>query len=478
MKTTLASALIIVSSFLGASTAAAQQQEPGRDFNEASTVIERQLEESLSELSALRERLVEEKLPLSRTLRELEAELTQVRQEFQQTSRTLDGRTLDLSNLRNEIESRREEATYLSNLFGEYIRNFETRLHISEIQRYRDPIEAARLAPENDSLSDEEVFDAQVTLIGTSLERLHNLVGGTRFKGSAVDPGGLVKEGEFVLVGPMAIFKAADGGVVGTAEQRLGSLEPTIIPFGNPEDAEAAADLVSNQQGHFPFDPTLGNAHKVESTHDSLWTHIQKGGPVMVPIFVLAGAAMLVALVKWLGLAFLGTPSEKRFRKLLDAVASRDKPLAVKRAKALRGPVGSMLAYGAEHLDEPRELIEEVMYENLLSTRLKLQRFLPFIAISAAAAPLLGLLGTVTGIMNTFALITVFGTGDVKTLSSGISEALITTEFGLIVAIPSLLLHAFLSRKARGVVNQMEKCGVRFINQVTKAAKPAVEQAA
>jgi CBS domain-containing protein len=127
-----------------------------------------------------------------------------------------------------------------------------------------------------------------------------------------------------------------------------------------------------------------------------------------------------------------------------------------------------MLAAGVQHIREPRELIEEVMYEKVLATRLKLERFLPFIAITAASAPLLGLLGTVTGIINTFKLITVFGSGDVKTLSGGISEALITTEFGLIVAIPSLLLHAFLSRKARGIVNQMEKAAVAFVNQVSK----------
>jgi hypothetical protein len=106
------------------------------------------------------------------------------------------------------------------------------------------------------------------------------------------------------------------------------------------------------------------------------------------------------------------------------------------------------------------------MYEVVMKTRLKAQRFLPFIAICAASAPLLGLLGTVTGIINTFKLITVFGSGDVKTLSGGISEALITTEFGLIVAIPSLLLHAFLSRKARGIVDRMETAAVAFMNQV------------
>ena len=94
---------------------------------------------------------------------------------------------------------------------------------------------------------------------------------------------------------------------------------------------------------------------------------------------------------------------------------------------------------------------------------------------SSDLAPLLGLLGTVTGIINTFKLITVFGSGDVKSLSGGISEALITTKFGLIVAIPSLLLHAFLSRKAKGVTDQMEKSAVSFTDQLarTQASAPA-----
>ena len=104
---------------------------------------------------------------------------------------------------------------------------------------------------------------------------------------------------------------------------------------------------------------------------------------------------------------------------------------------------------------------------------------LPFIAIAAASAPLLGLLGTVTGIINTFKLITVFGSGDVKTLSGGISEALITTEFGLIIAIPSLLLHAFLSRKAKGIVHRMETTAVAFLNKLGRGSEepaPAVRE--
>ena len=77
---------------------------------------------------------------------------------------------------------------------------------------------------------------------------------------------------------------------------------------------------------------------------------------------------------------------------------------------------------------------------------------------------MLGLLGTVTGMIQTFKLITVFGTGDAKSLSSGISEALITTEFGLYVAIPALLAQALLSRKAKGTLSEMEQTSVAFVN--------------
>ena len=82
-------------------------------------------------------------------------------------------------------------------------------------------------------------------------------------------------------------------------------------------------------------------------------------------------------------------------------------------------------------------------------------------------ALLLGLLGTVTGMINTFKLITVFGTGDPKRLSSGISEALVTTEYGLIIAVPCLLLFALLSRKSKGILASMEQTAVGFINGLT-----------
>ena len=450
-----------------ATPAESQEALPGT-FERAADKVARDLEASLAELAELREALKDEKVPLAQRLSELEAELSTVRKEYQDTTRLLDTRTLDLSNMQTEIKARQEESAYVSNLLADYLRNFESRLHITEVSRYEEVLEGAQLAPENGNLSDKQVFQAQAALLEAALGRVDEALGGARFDGWAVDSRGLLQRGTMVLVGPAALFASNSGHIVGAAEARLGSLEPAAIAFGKPEDAAAAAELVANGGGYFPLDPTLGNAHLVESTQETLMEHIQKGGPVMYPILIMAGLALLVALYKWLVVLFTPKPSRRKIGNLLDAVGEQDQEKIHEMARKVRGPLGRMLTTGVEHLKETQELIEEVMYEKVLTTRLRLQSMLPFIAICAASAPLLGLLGTVTGIINTFKLITVFGSGDVKSLSGGISEALITTKFGLIVAIPSLLLHAFLSRKAKGITDQMEKAAVAFINQVMR----------
>ena len=143
--------------------------------------------------------------------------------------------------------------------------------------------------------------------------------------------------------------------------------------------------------------------------------------------------------------------------------------------KTVKGPTANMLNIGLEHINEDNALVEEVMYEEMLTTRLKVEKYTPFIAVCASSAPLLGLLGTVTGIINTFKLITVFGSGDVKTLSGGISEALITTALGLIVAIFSLILFAFLSRKAKTIMDRMEKIAILFMNRTIRTAPESIK---
>ena len=406
---------------------------------------------------------------LSAELRDLESQLIEANEGLNAVTRDQSNAAQQLVNLTKTINQRRDEAAYVSSLFSEYARNFESRLHIAEVQRYREAIDSAQLAVENSNLTQSEVFAAQAALLDVSIKRIHELGSGSKFEGTAVDAEGLVRDGQFILVGPTALFRSSDGAAVGTVQQRLGSLEPIVTAFGEDPDRLAASMVVKTASGPMPFDPSLGDAHKVEATKETLVEHVQKGGAIIYPILIMAALALMVAFYKWTTLLFVAKPSRKKFSGLLTAIEEGDEESAQRRANELRGPAGKMLQAGVANIRRSRDLMEEVMYEKVLVTKNRLQKGLPFIAVCAASAPLLGLLGTVTGIINTFKQITIFGSGDVKQLSGGISEALITTKFGLIVAIPSLLLHAYLSRKARAVTAQMEANAVQFANEVARS---------
>jgi biopolymer transport protein ExbB len=200
------------------------------------------------------------------------------------------------------------------------------------------------------------------------------------------------------------------------------------------------------------------------SQDETLWEHIQKGGIWIWPILFFAFLATITAVFKVFEIYSVKMPRPGSLHDILKALNDGDKAKAMELAKAVQGPAQGMLVDAVEHSDENKELVEEVMYERMLEVQPRLERLLPFIAVTAATAPLMGLLGTVTGMINTFKLITIFGTGDAKQLSSGISEALVTTEFGLIVAIPALIMHALLNRRAQGVMANMERMAVAFVN--------------
>ena len=253
----------------------------------------------------------------------------------------------------------------------------------------------------------------------------------------------------------------------------LGSTKPNVFSFGTGEHyadfIRMTRESVESGSGELPIDPTLGDARKIAETKDTLWEHIQKGGIVMIPILGLAGLALIIAIAKWIQLSRVRMPSANGLSALLGDIRKRAISDAKMKARGITGPAGEMLQIAVDHLHQSKELVEEVMYEKMLETRTRLNKALPFIAVCASSAPLLGLLGTVTGIINTFKLISAFGSGDAKTLSGGISEALVTTEFGLIVAIPSLLLHAFLNRKARAQIDRMERIAVGVMNQINQS---------
>ncbi|MCB9868304.1 MAG: MotA/TolQ/ExbB proton channel family protein [Planctomycetes bacterium] len=450
-------------------------------FDQAVAKLRKDLDASLAELTALRKKFDEERRPKGERISELEGKLFRARAEAAERGRESDRGVQELNNLKFALGKQKAEVQFLRSVLRQYVDLFDVGVHVVEKQRYGKTVKAARLAQDNALLPHEEVFRQQIAVLSASVDRLHEAVGGTRFRATALDGGGLMTDGTVAMLGHSALFRSNDGRVVGTVEQKLGILEPSVIEFSDAKTRSQGESVIQAGSGSFPFDPTMGQASKLAGMRETFLEHVEKGGVVMVPIFAMAGLALLVAIYKWLTIAWLGRPARKKVAELLDLVARDEKAKAEASVRGMKGPLGEMLVGGVEHMREPRELVEEVMYETVLKTRLSLQKALPFIAICAAAAPLLGLLGTVTGIIETFRSIMANGASDVKSLSGGISAALITTEFGLIVAIPSLLLHAYLSRRVRAVVGQMETTAVSLLNRLPirtgHRSTPVVERA-
>ncbi|OYW25038.1 MAG: hypothetical protein B7Z55_00505 [Planctomycetales bacterium 12-60-4] len=426
--------------------------------------LQDRLDKASAELAETRKTIEGEKIPMTKRLNVLEEQLIDARKEYDRVLRIRDSRTLDITNLKSQIKSREDGTNYLVNLLDEFTRNFESRIHITELQKIGDQLKALQNKGNNANLGTGEQLQARFDIVTMALDRLDASAGGQTFDGKATDRSGNVTEGKFVTVGPLAFFGSNDGKKYGLADLKLGSADPTLLLLPDSSKPEGIIDVAQSGKGRLPIDSTRGNAFKLEETKETIVEEFLKGGPLMWPIGVLGALAVLVGLLKWIQLAGVGQPSGKRVLEFLRLLDQHKQVEAEKLALRTRGPIGQFLAAAAKHYKDPVDVMQETMFEKILDAKTKLNSWIPFVKIAAAVEPLFGLLGTVTGMINTFKLITVFGTQDASTFSSGIAEALITTEWGLITAIPCLLIAAFLARKARGIIDDMEKLGVRIMN--------------
>lgn len=452
--TTLAAALLIAASAYAQKTFAQVAEEAKAELIAAE-----------QELSQLRDRIASEKIPLSRRLTQLEAEVQAIRNEYNQTVSVTENREVRIDDLRNKVKLRSDENVYLRNTMGAYVRQFSTRIHAAELQDYKELADTAEHLAENEAASDSEKLAAQLEVVKASIGRVKNVMGGTMIKGDALGKNGVQVTGTFVLAGPFAYFSdGADN--IGFAEGDHTNVGfPLVVSRGVPKPVIATiADLAQDGEGSIPVDPTEGDALKLAMVEETFLEHIQAGGVVMIPLLLMFFVAAILTVLKLFEINSVKSPKPGTLQRILDSLNSGNKQDALEAANSVDGPFGDLLVAGVEHADQEKELLEEVLYERLLAAQPKLERFIAFIALTAAASPLLGLLGTVTGMIDTFKAITVFGTGDPATLSDGISVALITTEYGLIVAIPALLAQALLSRIAKGKLGEMEQAAVAFVN--------------
>ncbi|MGQ4877351.1 MotA/TolQ/ExbB proton channel family protein [Billgrantia sp. LNSP4103-1] len=259
-----------------------------------------------------------------------------------------------------------------------------------------------------------------------------------RFEAPVADASGEIAPREIVRLGDFAAFTDSHLLRRGADDEAL-----SVVDRTPPEVAESLAAFHAGESRELSLDPTRGEVMAALAQRPSLVERFHQGGAVGYVVVGLGAVGLLVALLQYTYLLKVSLAMRRQLGNL-DTLRD-DNPLGrvLQRFRALR--------------DDPvPEALEARLDEAVLAELPRLERGQPIVKLLAAVAPLLGLLGTVTGMIVTFQAITVFGTGDPQLMAGGISQALVTTVLGLITAVPLLFAHTALAGRSRHLAGLVE----------------------
>lgn len=302
---------------------------------------------------------------------------------------------------------------------------------------------AAKMAASDGLISMQEIESVWYTL----LQEMSEQGKVTRFKTDVILPNGESHNREVIRVG---VFNAVTGG------QFLRYQNQQLLQLPRQPQARLrnqAQDLQNSQTvwQRFPLDPSQGQLLSAIVDSPSISERIRQGGTVGYLILLLGMVALVLASYKLIMLAL----EQKRVKQQMQRLDQ----------SSANNVLGRILQVPEQHPSTDLESLELRLGEAILKETPKLNAGLMFLKIIAVVAPLMGLLGTVTGMIVTFQSITLFGTGDPKLMAGGISQALVTTVLGLCVAIPTVLLHTAASSRAKRLQEILEEQSVGLIAQ-------------
>jgi len=419
-----------------------------------------------AELQSIRAQIDKERLPLREAHRGLTASVHGKRERLRTLEEAGRMETEARERLEREVARLEDEQRFVLTALSEYRRGVETRMQTAEVQAMSGPLAQMDAALRGDENS---LGDTVSVVLETALAWNRRRAGGYAFAGTALDASGSEVAGRYRVIGPLAYFAGAGNGamVTGTPD----SLLPSLFTGHKPIEQRAIAALVNGSaSASVPVDVSGGAALQRERAAEGWVPHMRKGGFVMVPLLLTGVLSLLIGSWKSAALHRLRRSVDVPLDAVTACVRRKDWTGAEAAAGRLRPPLSILVTEALAHRHAAREHLEEILHERLLSMTPVWESHLGTLAVFGAVAPLLGLLGTVTGMIHTFELVTLFGTGEARLLSGGISEALITTEYGLYIAIPVLVAHALLARRLRVITGTLESTVARFANLLVDEA--------
>ncbi len=295
--------------------------------------------------------------------------------------------------------------------------------------------------------------------------------------GEFVAPDGTNATGEILRAGMFTTYFRKEDGETGFLRPEPDGIRMIGVPGNVPGSAlNAISEYFDGKSNILPIDPSRGGAFASYTKKIDLVDKLEEGGIIMYVIAAVGFLAILIIIERFFVLYRTRSSTDHITEQITGMAENGDwKQASITCDEHSRVPTCRMLKGALGHVGADREVLENALQEGILRETPRLERFLPTLGVLATIAPLLGLLGTVTGMINTFKVITAQGAGDANAMAGGISEALLTTQFGLTVAVPLILIHHMLSRRVDKIVGDMEEKGTAFAVTMSSAVIPSEE---
>lgn len=429
----------------------------------AESSLTERIAQAQKHLSATENRIANKRLKLASQLHGLEREVLVLREKTTVARRLADEKTLSLSKLEERLDRWRQQNVYQQNLLHRFLQQHAPHHSAPTKPESTKRTSTKSILTERQNQAGITAPSNRIAAVLDVIEKLEDRLQPSWQNADIVLFSGEITTMPVLAIGPVTWYWDATenrAGLASVHDVAQNLLHADLLLSGR--DSNAIALLREQSQGHIVFDPTLTRALARQQNSESLLQHIMKGGLWAVPIMLFALFALSICLLKASQLWRL--PKLVRFTPtaLRNAVADSASPLEV----SVSGMQKTLLDIARSN-SSPRQR-DDQLFVQLQDDKDWLERWIGAIAITAAVSPLLGLLGTVSGMIETFKMMTLFGSGDPEVVSGGIAQALVTTELGLVVAIPALILNAILSRRAKTYYSELES----FAILLSKADEP------
>lgn len=423
--------------------------------NELDTLFEmvRESKQEQQDINKTRETqfLTEQALQQQR-VSSLKKDLKEARQEYKQQQQQVAANAKQVKQLQTQLNDRTHS---LKDLFSawklstrETLENQKNSLlsaqYTSQINKLNMMINKKELPESSDLFALQNIMQQDIT--GTAQV--------AQFNGSVTLSNGETAQLNIQRIGPFTAIADGQFLVFNAANQTLS--------MARQQPESVYLDAIRKNNVSTVIDPSRGVVLQRLALKPNLWERIQQGGLIGYVIITLGIAGLLLACVRWLDIGLLRIKINKQLKT--PEIINKNNPL------------GRILAVYNDNPKDQLDSLEVKLQEAVLQEIPRLDKGLGTLKLLAAVAPLLGLLGTVVGMINTFQTITLVGSTDPKLMAGGISQALVTTVLGLTVTVPLLFSHSFVSSRVRMLMVLLSQQSLGIIAQAMESSHKETQE--